>query len=193
MNTSKIRAGLNLLNSMILSGESHTPTSTEAVIEARKQLDELDQTMQDKTGYMINDLCQEATRIATEHGFTDNPPTTDIALMHSEISEALEDIRDGRALDAIFYTKKVSLPVEFVVALGVQKVPLPDVKVEIPAPQFNEDGSMNKPCGVPIELADELIRIFHFAGKHGIDLADAVKQKMKYNETRPFRHGGKTC
>lgn len=49
----------------------------------------------------------------------------------------------------------------------------------------------NKPEGVPIELADLAIRLFHYCGYLGINLNAAIKEKMKYNETRPYRHGNK--
>lgn len=48
-----------------------------------------------------------------------------------------------------------------------------------------------KPEGVPIELADALIRIMDFAEAYGIDLDSSIEQKMAYNEKRPYRHGGK--
>jgi NTP pyrophosphatase (non-canonical NTP hydrolase) len=48
-----------------------------------------------------------------------------------------------------------------------------------------------KPEGFVVELADAVIRIFHLAGKLGLPLEDAIRQKMRYNETRPHRHGGK--
>jgi hypothetical protein len=44
---------------------------------------------------VLNQLCDAALRIANDHGFTDATPGEDIALMHSELSEALEDIRAG--------------------------------------------------------------------------------------------------
>lgn len=49
----------------------------------------------------------------------------------------------------------------------------------------------NKPDGVPAELADVCIRIFDMCGYYGIDLGQAIKEKMEYNKGRPYRHGGK--
>jgi len=48
-----------------------------------------------------------------------------------------------------------------------------------------------KPEGIPIELADVVIRILSFCSTYDVDLQDAVLRKMAYNETRPHRHGGK--
>jgi NTP pyrophosphatase (non-canonical NTP hydrolase) len=41
------------------------------------------------------------------------------------------------------------------------------------------------------ELADVLIRLLDFAGGQGLDIEGAIAAKMDYNETRPYRHGGK--
>jgi len=41
------------------------------------------------------------------------------------------------------------------------------------------------------ELADVVIRLLDFAAGAGLDIAGAVAAKMAYNETRPYRHGGK--
>jgi NTP pyrophosphatase (non-canonical NTP hydrolase) len=103
-------------------------------------------------------LMYRATEIATAHGFTENTPGEDIALMHSELSEALEDFRNGKGLTETWYEPKQPLP---------------------------------KPCGIPTEMADELIRVLHFCGKHGIDIEKAVIEKMAFNDSRPYKHGGK--
>lgn len=54
---------------------------------------------------------------------------------------------------------------------------------------FNEDSA--KPEGIPVELADLAIRLLHMCHFYGIDLEAAIGQKMRYNVTRAYRHGGK--
>jgi hypothetical protein len=52
-------------------------------------------------------------------------------------------------------------------------------------------GKEGKPEGVPSELADTLIRVLDTAGEYGIDLAQIVQEKLAYNSTRGYRHGGR--
>lgn len=57
---------------------------------------------------------------------------------------------------------------------------------------FNNDSNgVPKPEGIGVEIADLLIRVFHFAQFFGIDLNELVNLKMGYNETRAYRHGNK--
>src|SRR4030042_1292013 len=48
-----------------------------------------------------------------------------------------------------------------------------------------------KPEGFAIELADAIIRILDLSEAVGLDIQSAMEIKMKYNETRTYRHGGK--
>lgn len=130
-------------------------------------------------GKSLNELRDEATRIATEHGFTDSTPGEELMLIVSELAEALEDIRAGRKIDEMHYEPRhedgVLVEHSFTTPLGPLTI----------------DGKQRKPCGVPSEIADAIIRCLHFAGKHGIDIDRAVTEKMAFNATRPFRHGKK--
>lgn len=43
------------------------------------------------------------------------------------------------------------------------------------------------------ELADIVIRVMDMAAFKGIDLEWHILQKIRYNKTRPHKHGGKKC
>lgn len=90
-----------------------------------------------------------------------------LALIHSEVSEALEDYRDGK-MEAKYE------------GLAGGQIRGPQ------APPF-------KPVGFPSEMADIVIRVADLCGALGIDLEKAVSEKLTYNSTRPHRHGGKAC
>ena len=49
----------------------------------------------------------------------------------------------------------------------------------------------DKPEGIGIELADVIIRVFHMAEVLDIDMEKMIRDKLDYNKTREFRHGGK--
>lgn len=55
----------------------------------------------------------------------------------------------------------------------------------------NDTDHPGKPEGIAAELADVLIRIADTCGRYDIPLVKALKDKMAYNETRSYRHGGK--
>lgn len=51
---------------------------------------------------------------------------------------------------------------------------------------YREDG---KPEGVPSELADIIIRVADLAGVEDIDLDSVIAEKLRFNRSRPHRHG----
>jgi NTP pyrophosphatase (non-canonical NTP hydrolase) len=106
-------------------------------------------------------LIDESYKTAKEKGWWDDDSADTnnfgmkLMLMVSELSEALEEYRHGRALTEIWY------------------------------------GESGKPEGIPVELADVMIRIFDLCGHHNIPLVKALVEKLAYNKTREYRHGGK--
>jgi NTP pyrophosphatase (non-canonical NTP hydrolase) len=120
----------------------------------------------------LNELRDHALRIANEHGFKDASVPEDIALMHSELSEALEDYRANRGVNEVWYEEKIG---------SVTRVYKDDEECAI----------LMKPCGIPSEMADIMIRVLHFCGKHGIDIESIVSKKMAFNQSRPYKHGNK--
>lgn len=55
---------------------------------------------------------------------------------------------------------------------------------------YSDDPQGNKkPEGVGIEIADALIRLFHWADTFNIDLEALIQEKLAYNRTRPQKHG----
>lgn len=109
----------------------------------------------------LNAYRDECFQTTEEKGFHAKPnqPGELIALAHSELSEALEEVRDGHGLNEVYY-------------------------------KIDKNG-LNKPEGVPVELADVIIRIFDMCGLWGIDIEKVVREKMDYNKTRPYQHGGR--
>jgi NTP pyrophosphatase (non-canonical NTP hydrolase) len=122
-----------------------------------------------KFGKTIPEMTAEVRQINVEKGWRspEGGPGANtfgdyIALLHSELSEALEAYRDHRLADAT----------------GVD---LGDAG----------PGQCHKPEGVGSELADVLIRLVDTADVFGIDLEYEYARKVAFNRTRAFRHGGR--
>ena len=63
-----------------------------------------------------------------------------------------------------------------------------DIEGNIEAVDIAHD---SKPRGVPVELADAIIRLFDFCVGFGIDIEWALELKAEYNKIRPYRHGNR--
>lgn len=100
----------------------------------------------------LNDLAEEIYQNAVDKGFYEDKPNTPtrIALMHSELSEALEADRKN---------------------LMSEKLP--------------------GRTGIEEEYADCIIRILDDSASKGFDIHGAILEKIAYNRTRSYKHGGK--
>lgn len=106
------------------------------------------------------------------------PVMSKLMLIVTEVAEAAEIYRDAKNFPDL--TKCYEHQPEGFVPY----VPYTDVVRP-------EDGALAKPEGFPSELADCIIRLFDLAEDLGIDIADEIERKMRYNATRTHRHGGK--
>jgi hypothetical protein len=139
----------------------------------------------------VTTLAVAVSNTAHAHGWWDDDAAADplilplkIALMHSELSEALEAWRNdtGHNMRAVKYEYPVT------VASGIKS------KTVLYAPRFvYADGTveLGKPVGVASELADTIIRILDTCATLDIPIAEALINKAEYNRSRPWRHGGK--
>ena len=125
----------------------------------------------------LKQLVADVHKNAVEHGWWEEPRSFGdvISLMHSELSEALEEYRKGRGYGEVYYTYEHNVNVAG------------EGDSNCKACQYQ----YGKPEGIPTELADCVIRIMDACGEYGIDLEDVLLEKHRYNKTRPYRHGGK--
>ena len=141
----------------------------------------------------INDLIVQAHTNAVDHGWWDNPKTMGelLALIHSEVSEALEEHRNGKGPNETYYScKSKSCGTDFI-HLGGEEIFTSAVQGVNFTDAVNEVIQANKPEGIPSELADIVIRVADLCGYYGIDLEAAITEKMEYNKSRPYKHGNK--
>jgi hypothetical protein len=143
----------------------------------------------------IRELQRRVGAINTANGWRSNEPHEGkalvnaqimrLALISTEVSEAIEEIRNGRRVDEEYHS---------ISGIRVRRSDEDGVDWEAFAPNTATwTGVTAKPEGVPSELADIVIRAADAADAWGIDLQSAIDEKLAYNETRGYRHGGKTA
>jgi NTP pyrophosphatase (non-canonical NTP hydrolase) len=138
----------------------------------------------------INELVLKVHQNAKDHGWWDKPRSMAelLCLIHSEVSEALEEDRNCHKPGETYYSGKSELYMQ------MGSMAYSTLLANTPRFDFDQTGekiSITKPEGIPSELADIVIRVMDICGHYGIDLDAAIAEKMEYNRTRPMCHGGK--
>lgn len=117
----------------------------------------------------------------TNMGWQPDPDRTfgdEVALIHSEASEALEAYR-------VRGFERYTAPIEHREGCEDSGDNAPNIT------RCTTCGALGKPDDVASELADIFIRVLHYSRVHGFDLEYEYERKMAYNRTRKYRHGGK--
>lgn len=118
----------------------------------------------------IQRIKEVAHKIAKEKGFweSDNFNVSEkLMLIVSEVAEAQEADRKGHHVDIGNYVEKTGGFFE---------------------PKFFEQEVKNS---FGDELADVIIRVLDLCAKMEVDIETHILLKLKYNKTRPFKHGKK--
>ena len=120
----------------------------------------------------MNELAKEINNIAHDKGWWKNPRETGtiLMLMVSELSEACEADRHNKYANRELYES-----------------------VDDTGRNLHEAFSFES-CikdSFEDELADTVIRILDLCGEMDIDIDWFIKEKIKFNKTRPYKHGNK--
>jgi len=121
----------------------------------------------------IQELSKQIHENAKAKGFWDKERNLGemLMLIVSEVSEAMESDRENRFSD---WSDR-----------------LPPFMDNIPNDEFNKVFKDEVKNTFEDELADVMIRVMDLAYSRGVDIEWHIKQKMRYNETRPHMHGKK--
>lgn len=132
---------------------------------------ELDGDLQDKYRKFVESWAMvqaECHELCMEKGFWEQPRNVGemLALIHSEISEAMEVYREGHPLSGVWLSWKKD--------------------------ESSLDAKRGKPEGFGTELADAVLRIMDLCEAYHIPLAQRLVEKMDFNRSRGHKHG-KNC
>lgn len=134
--------------------------------------------------FTIQELQQAVHQNSIDHGFYDRPfnPAEKLALIHSEVSEALEAERNEayahrETLDALYHDVIIDADHN-----------LADVGTKNELIEYFERKIKNT---YGDELADAVIRIMDLAQYEQIDLYKHIMLKHWYNKQREYKHGKK--
>ena len=149
----------------------------------------------------LNELAEQIHQNAADHGFWDKICFAEkIALIHSELSEALEEDRGGRP--DVWHSIGGHQVYRATDGSGADWTTDPDGATGTTDPDGGTPlddctqidswtGVKAKPEGVAVELVDALIRILDQLGYMRVDIDGLVAEKMAYNADRPIKHGKK--
>jgi hypothetical protein len=127
----------------------------------------------------IAELQAKVHEIAQDKGWWDGDRSIGelIALMHSELTEALEEFLSGHRPEDVYYTAH-----ELDAEGRPARSRVVESRAEVPA------GVLTRPEGVAVQLGDCVIRILDFCARWGVDFESLLEEKVAFNERYPYRN-----
>lgn len=120
----------------------------------------------------LNELSKQLNDFVIKAGFDNNDVPLRMALIHSEVSEAFEAFRKDKFCNLSDSQKNV-------------------LTGWVQVDDFKKSFAENIKDTFEDEIADSIIRLLDLCGKMNIDIEYHIQQKMRFNETRGFKYGGK--
>lgn len=154
----------------------------------------------DKESDALNELCLIVNDWANKKGWNEGIDSTthkqeQLMLMVTELAECSEFLRKRGLEPCPHCPGLITECIEKIPGSELFRWNCPMCTRDFPGRNPDEvpcmDDHVPELTGEAAELADILIRIFHYCGKRGINLGEAVQKKHAYNITRPYRHGNK--
>lgn len=140
---------------------------------------------------LLNEACREQHELVMKKGFEHQPIATNLMLIVSELSEAMEADRHNRHADIESWCNETPIT--------VQNIADDEILYRKPDGHFTDKESAQQMCVRAFEknikdtfedeIADAFLRLMDLCGEHGIDIERHIKLKAEYNKTRPPKHG----
>lgn len=124
----------------------------------------------------LNDACKEQAQMMKDKGFEPASIPTQLMLIVSELSEALEADRKGMKADMKNFEKNIDGHGEDSCST------VKDVLFYTVFKNYIKDSFED-------EIADAFLRLMTLCGIMGIDIEKHIKMKAKYNSLRPHKFG----
>lgn len=124
----------------------------------------------------LNDACKEQAQMMRDKGFEPASIPTQLMLIVSELSEALEADRKGMKADMKSFEKFIEDCSEDSCST------VKDMMFNAAFKQYIKDSFED-------EIADAFLRLMNLCGIMGIDIEKHIKMKAKYNSLRPHKFG----
>lgn len=129
-----------------------------------------------------NEFAKEVHQVVVDHGFWEKPPsfTAQVVMFHSELSEAVEELRLGRPM--FYYPCNAGglcdddLPQKERTVCGTRII-------DPENPEGPCKAMSKKPCGVAVELADCILRILDTLADAGMDIDAEIGFGLVFTDT----------